>query len=68
MKKWLRKNVYYFLGASCGGAVGYLYYYFIGYKSDSSLFLTSSGMSIVWGVALGLLIVNLFRKQDNYPK
>jgi hypothetical protein len=68
MKKWLKKNVYYFLGTISGGAVGYLYYTYFASKSDSSPFSTSLGMSIVWGIAIGLLLVNLFRKQDNRPK
>ena len=68
MKKWFKKNAYYLIGAIIGGAVGYLYYSFIGCKSDSSPFSTSPGMSMVWGIALGLLIVNMFRKQDNEPK
>lgn len=68
MKKWLTKNMFYLIGTISGGTVGYLYYHFIGCKSDSSPFSTSPGMSVVWGVALGLLIVNIFRKQDNKPK
>ncbi len=65
MKKWLRKNMFYYIGVLCGGTVGYLYYHFIGSKSASSPFTTSPGVSVLWGVVLGLFIVSIFRKEEN---
>lgn len=67
MKKWLRKNKFYFLGGAIGGLAGFLYWKLIGCYSGSCAITSSPINSTIYFAAMGVLFVNII-KRENKPK
>ena len=62
MMQFIRKNKFYLIGGAVGGAGGYLYYFYVGCSSGSCPITSSPVMSIIWGAAMGGLLLSLFKK------
>jgi hypothetical protein len=60
--------VIHFIGLIIGGIGGYMYYYFIGCQSGSCAITSNPWMSILWGIAIGYLVSDLFYKKQSEPE
>lgn len=51
-------------GILLGGLLGYAYYYFIGCANGTCAITSNPWLSVLWGVALGYLIADLFHTKE----
>jgi hypothetical protein len=72
--RFTRKKVFgliplvHFAGLLIGAAGGYLYYHFIGCQSGTCSITSNPWLTVLWGVAIGYLISDLFyKKEDTTP-
>lgn len=61
----LKQNWTYLVGAIIGGIGGYLYWFYIGCSSGTCPITASPTMSIIWGAAMGSLLLSFFKKGGN---
>lgn len=52
------------IGISLGAVAGFLYWYYIGCTSGSCAITSSPINSSVYGAFLGVMVVNMFKKED----
>ncbi|NDW19759.1 hypothetical protein D0T53_12700 [Dysgonomonas sp. 216] len=64
LKKIIRSNWLYALGAFIGGLGGYLYWYYVGCLSGACPLKATPTFSIVWGTIIGVFIVSLFKRKN----
>jgi hypothetical protein len=50
-------------GAFIGAAIGYAYYFFVGCKSGTCLITGRPVNSSIYGAVMGMLAINLFKKE-----
>ncbi len=53
------------IGAVIGGIGGYLYYYFIGCKTNSCPITSNPYYTVLWGVLLGVILFFPEKKKSN---
>lgn len=63
-KKFILTHKLKIIGALVGAIAGYLYYYYVGCASGTCPITSSPYISIVYGVFLGVLFFDLFKKKD----
>ena len=63
MIKFVKNNILYIIGGIIGAVGGYLYYIYIGCDSGSCPITSSPTMSVIWGAAMGGLILSVFKKE-----
>ena len=63
MMKFVKNNILYIIGGIIGAVGGYLYYIYIGCDSGSCPITSSPTMSVIWGAAMGGLILSVFKKE-----
>ena len=63
MIKFVENNILYIIGGIIGAVGGYLYYIYIGCDSGSCPITSSPTMSVIWGAAMGGLILSVFKKE-----
>ncbi|OFX73489.1 MAG: hypothetical protein A2X12_01705 [Bacteroidetes bacterium GWE2_29_8] len=59
------KKVLYVVFGLLGGFGGFVYYYLVGCNSGTCPITSNPYMSIIWGVLLGVLTLNLFTENKN---
>lgn len=65
MEKFIKKNLLAIIGTIVGIIAGFLYYKFIGCSSGTCPITSSPILSMIWGAALGGLILSMFKKNKN---
>ncbi|HNW90363.1 MAG TPA: hypothetical protein PKN48_11915 [Bacteroidales bacterium] len=60
--RWIKESRGAIIGSVIGGIGGYVYYRTVGCSSGACPITSSPLMSILWGVALGYLVGDIFRK------
>ncbi len=63
MKKWLKNNVLYFIGAIAGAIAGYVYWQQIGCTSGTCMITSKPINSTLYGALMGSLLFGLFKKE-----
>ena len=67
---WLYKKVFKIItvlqmtGIAAGALLGYAYYYFIGCSSGTCAITSNPWLSILWGMAFGYLVADLFQMKE----
>jgi hypothetical protein len=61
---FLKKEWLWFAGGAAGALGGYLYWYFIGCNSGTCPITSSPTNSTLYGILLGGLIFNMFKKSE----
>lgn len=51
-------------GMVLGGMLGFAYYYFIGCTNGTCAITSNPWLSILWGVAMGYLVADLFQVKE----
>lgn len=64
MRIFKNKNVGLAAGVILGGIAGYCYYYFVGCESGTCMITSKPLNSTVYGMIMGFLFANLFRKEE----
>ncbi len=64
MKKWLLKNILYFVGAVVGAVAGYLYWKLVGCYSGTCAITSKPLNSTAYGAIMGTLVFGLFVKEN----
>lgn len=65
MEKFIKKNLLAIIGTIVGIIAGFLYYKFIGCSSGTCPITSSPILNMIWGAALGGLILSMFKKNKN---
>ncbi|MFA5419733.1 MAG: DUF6132 family protein [Bacteroidales bacterium] len=68
MKKLLKNNLLVIIGVVLGGLGGFLYWYFIGCNSGTCPINSSPYLSTIWGMAIGGLLLSMFRVKPKENK
>lgn len=63
-----KKNIGLAIGMLLGGAAGYAYYYFVGCESGTCMITSKPLNSTVYGMVMGFLFANLFKKEEKVLK
>lgn len=61
--RWIKESRGAIIGSVIGGIGGYIYYRTVGCSSGACPITSSPLMSILWGVAMGYLIGDTFKKK-----
>jgi len=64
MKKWLRNNTLYFIGAMVGGVGGFLYWKFVGCITGTCLITSNPFRSTIYFAIMGALVFGMFKKDQ----
>lgn len=62
MKKWLKNNVLYLIGAILGAAAGYVYWMQVGCLSGTCAITSKPLNSTLYGAMMGALFLGIFKK------
>jgi hypothetical protein len=68
MKKWLRNNTLYFIGAMVGGISGFLYWKFVGCVTGTCLITSNPFRSTIYFAIMGALVFGMFKKEKRKPR
>ena len=68
MKKWLKNNALYIIGAFVGAGAGYIYWQQIGCASGTCMITSKPINSTVYGAIVGSLLFGMFKKENNKEK
>jgi hypothetical protein len=63
LKNVLRNNWLTVIGGVVGGVGGYLYWLKVGCTTGACPITSSPVMSVVWGVAMGVLVFSIFKTE-----
>lgn len=63
MKKWVKNNALYIIGAAVGAIAGYIYWQQIGCASGTCMIASKPINSTVYGSIMGSLLFGLFKKE-----
>ncbi|MEG2366240.1 MAG: DUF6132 family protein [Alistipes sp.] len=63
MKNFIKSNLLYLIGGALGAIGGYVYYAVVGCQSGTCPITASPVMSVLWGAAMGGLILSMFNKK-----
>jgi hypothetical protein len=67
MKKWFDNHKFYFIGAILG-AVGYIYWKYVGCSSGTCAITSKSVNSSLYGALMGSLLLSMFKKENKAVK
>lgn len=68
MKKWLKSNRLYILGALLGAIAGYLYWQQVGCASGTCRITSKPLNSTLYGALMGTLLLGIFKKEEKTTK
>ncbi|MBL0153519.1 MAG: hypothetical protein IPP93_08545 [Chitinophagaceae bacterium] len=68
MKKWLKSNRLYILGALLGAVAGYLYWQQVGCASGTCRITSKPVNSTLYGALMGTLLLGIFKKEEKTGK
>lgn len=68
MKKWLKSNRLYILGALLGAVAGYLYWQQVGCASGTCRITSKPVNSTLYGALMGTLLLGIFKKEEKTCK
>ncbi len=63
MKKWVKQNKLYVIGALLGGVAGYFYWQQIGCSSGTCMITSRPLNSTLYGALMGALFLGIFKKE-----
>ncbi len=64
MKKWVKNNRLYVIGAVLGALAGFIYWWQVGCASGTCAITSRPVNSSVYGAVMGALIFGLFKKEN----
>lgn len=65
MKRWIKQNALYLLGAFAGGVIGFLYWEWVGCNSGTCAITSSPRNSTLYFAFMGALLFGLFKKEQS---
>ena len=68
MKKWLKSNRLYILGALLGAIAGYLYWQQVGCASGTCRITSKPVNSTLYGALMGTSLLGIFKKEEKITK
>ncbi len=62
MKKWVKNNALYIIGAAVGSIAGYIYWQQVGCSSGTCMITSKPINSTLYGALMGSLLFGMFKK------
>ena len=64
MKKFIKNNMLYFIGALLGGLAGFVYWKFVGCINGTCAITSNPIRSTIYGAVIGSLLLSIFKKSQ----
>lgn len=63
MKRWLKNNLLYIVGAGVGAVAGFIYWQQVGCVSGTCVITSKPLNSTLYGALMGALLLGMFKKE-----